>query len=92
MNKLAYYFVSTTAYGFYRGATFDKPNDQDTDVLFSDRLSSGIITSIMYVNPFLHPVFFCKLMDRIEIKLTNKDPQKYKSAYCDYYNYNFKTI
>ena len=92
MNKLAYYFASTAAYGFYRGSTFDKPKDKETDVLFSDRLSSGIITSFLYVNPLMQPLFFCKLLDRIEIKLKNKDPSKYESAYCDFYNYNYKMI
>lgn len=69
---------------------FDKSKHKKTDVLFSDRLSSGIITSFLYVNPLIQPLFFCKLLDRIEIKLKNKDPSKYESAYSDFYNY--KTI
>ena len=88
-KSVKYYMASTAAYGFYRGFTFNKTTG---DELVVDRFTSGIVTSFMYSIPFMQPFYFYKLMTRIEIKLTNKDPSKYKSAYYDYFNYNYKTI
>lgn len=96
-NKIFYYCASTFSYGFYRGLTFTHRNmnasDKDSsDILFSDRLYSGFISGISYMNPLLQPIFIFRLMDRIEIQLTNKDPLKYSLSYCDGVSYNSRTI
>lgn len=97
-NKLIFYFGSTFTYGFYRGATFTHKyiytydNIKNPEILLSDRIAGGFITGILYANPFLQPLLLGKLMDRIEIKLTNKDPKNYKTSYYDIYNYNLRTL
>jgi hypothetical protein len=97
-NKLIFYFGSTFTYGFYRGVTFTHnqlytyDNTKVPEILLSARIAGGFITGILYTNPFLQPLFLGKLMDRIEIKLTNKYPKDYKTSYYDIYNYNLRTL
>jgi hypothetical protein len=92
-NRVLAYIGTMSLYGFYRGITFTHKyyKEDEDDILLSDRLISGVFTGIMYANPLLHPLYIRKLMDRIEIKLKDKDPSKYISAYHDFY-YNNKTI
>lgn len=94
ISAICKYFIAMTSYGFYRGFTFTHKSYSydDKDILLSDRISSGLVSAFMYANPLTQPYYLGKLMDRIEIKLSNKDPAKYKSSYQDAFNYNNRTI
>ena len=93
ISAISKYFMAMGTYGFYRGFTFtQKSYSYDTDILLSDRIASGIFNAWMYANPITHPFYLVNLMDRIEIKLSNKDPTKYKSAYRESFHYNDRTI
>jgi hypothetical protein len=94
ISAMAKYFMPMGTYGFYRGFTFTQKSYEydNTDILLSDRIASGVFNTFMYANPITHPFYLGNLMDRIEIKLSNKDPTKYRSSYREVFNYNYKTI
>lgn len=94
ISALAKYFMAMGTYGFYRGFTFTQKSYSydNTDILLSDRIACGVFNTLMYANPITHPFYLGNLMDRIEIKLSNKDPEKHKSAYRESFHYNDRTI
>lgn len=97
-RKLLYYFGSTFAYGFYRGSTFTHRlrKEEDDIILLSDRISNGFVVGICYANPVLQPIYLSNLMNRIELKIRNKENEKekpyYRNNYRDLCTYNYRTI
>lgn len=88
-NTIIKYTVSTFSYGFYRCITSEsKPNE-----LYTNKIITSVFNGIIYVNPITLPFNLIKLVERIEIKTSNKDPQKYKESYCELVSrYNYNTI
>jgi hypothetical protein len=99
-RKLLYYFGSTFAYGFYRGSTFTHRltlrEEEKSEIFLSDRINNGFIVGICYANPLLQPMFLSNLMNRIEIKVKNRENEKekpyYRNNYRDLCTYNYRTI
>jgi hypothetical protein len=98
-KKIIYYLGSTFAYGFYRGSTFTKrlslsDEEERKEILLPERISNGIITGICYANPILQPLFLSNLLNRIEIKVRNKENERerIRSCYRYIYTYNDRTI
>jgi hypothetical protein len=97
-RKLLYYFGSTFAYGFYRGLTFTHRlcKEEDEIILLSDRIINGFMVGICYATPPLQPIYLSNLMNRIELKIRNKENEKersyYRNNYRDLSTYNYRTI
>ena len=95
-KKVLYYLGSTFTYGFYRGSTFTLSDEEEErkNILLSERISNGIMVGICYANPLLQPMYLSNLMNRIEIKVRNKENEreKFRSSYRDLSTYNYRTL
>jgi hypothetical protein len=80
--------MTSFSYGFYRNIT----SENKPDGLFIEKINTSFINGFIYANPLMSPIISLKMLERIEIKLTRKDPEKYKSSYSEFYNYNYNTI
>ena len=76
--KFLYYLPISFTYGFAR--SFNVRYDAPYDVL-GNRLGLGVMNGILYCYPPLTLYNIFKLINRIDIKLTDKDPEKYKDMY-----------
>lgn len=90
LERLIKYCAATCLYGFTRGMRSHDENNPNQ--LISDRFCTSLINSVIYANPPSSLFYLHKLMGRIEIKLTNKNPQEYKYYYQEFphgaVNYN----
>ena len=77
-NRLFYFLGSSYAYGFQRqwNGEFKPPSN-----LFVERMWLSMINGTLYVIPPLSIFMFARLCNRIEIKITNKNPDDYLSSY-----------
>jgi hypothetical protein len=88
-HPLIKYTLTTFSYGFYRSITSESKPDE----LFCNKITDSVFNGIMYMNPILLPINLINLVERIEIKTFNKDPQKYKESYREWLNrYNYNTL
>ena len=76
-------------YGFQRqwNVRLEKPHD-----LMSDRIFNSTATGIFYVLPPIGMVNMVSLLNRIEIKYTNKNKKDYESAYREMFGVNYNTL
>ena len=83
--KLFYYLPVSFTYGFLRSfnGQYDAPND-----VLGNRLGLGLMNGVCYCYPPLTLHYTFKLINRIDIKLTGKDPEKYKDMYEDMFSNN----
>jgi len=88
MNNKLYYFSGTAfTYGFLRGinAHFEPPHD-----VIGTKVCLAFMNGVTYAVPPYTPFYLMKLINRIDIKMTGKDPSKHKNDYEDMFctNYN----
>ncbi len=88
MNNIYRYLLSTYTYGFYRNISIKK----DSDVLFTDRILLSTVNGLFYMNPAIQPIILYRLIGRIEISISNKDPLKNQHLYAEFSGNNFNTI
>jgi hypothetical protein len=79
-NKLISYSILSGVYGFAR--SMNGYHDQPHDVI-GDKLAIGLINGVMYSVPPYGLFYGMKLLNRIDIKLTGKDPSNHDSDYRD---------
>ena len=79
-HKWLYIFPTTFTYGFARSfnVRYDVPND-----VLGNRLCLGVMNGLFYSYPPLTLYYIFKLINRIDIKLTGKNPENYKDMYED---------
>ena len=82
------YLITTFSYGFYRNIT----SDTNPDELLINKFNTSLLNGIIYANPLTFPMVITRLLERIEIKLTKKDPEKHRESYREIYNYNYNTL
>jgi hypothetical protein len=77
------YCVLSGFYGFTR--SFNGKYEPPFDVI-GHRMINSLANGFMY--SLYSPYYYIKLLNRIDIKLSNKDPSKYKDSYKDKFSYN----
>lgn len=84
-NKLISYSILSGVYGFAR--SMNGHNDQPHNVI-GDKLAIGLINGVMYAVPPYGLFYGMKLLNRIDIKLTGKDPVNHTDNYRDMFSTN----
>jgi hypothetical protein len=81
-NKLLTMSIVSGFYGFARGmnSSYAPPND-----VIGNKLMYASMNGIMYSVPPYSAYYLLKLINRIDVKLTSKDPTKYPDLYDDMY-------
>jgi hypothetical protein len=79
------YALFPFGYGFAR--SINGTNDPPFNVI-GNRIGFAILNGSMYAVPPYTVIYVVKLMNRIDIKLTGKDPQKYEDSYKDLFGNN----
>jgi len=79
---MIYFLGASYIYGFQRqwNGEFPRPHN-----LFVERLCLSIINGGLYVVPPFSIFQFTRLCNRIEIKITNKNPDDYQSSYDEFF-------
>jgi hypothetical protein len=82
-NKYFSYSMISGLYGsmISLNGSYEQPND-----VLGNRIVLCLLNGVCY--SFLSPYYNLKLLNRIDIKLTGKDPTKYVDSYSDMYSYN----
>lgn len=88
LNKILMYSSGIAfPYGFIRGmnAQYEPPHD-----VIGSKICLAFMNGITYAIPPYTPLYMIKLINRIDIKMTGKDPSKHKNDYEDMFctNYN----
>ena len=88
-NKLLYICGTSFTYGFARcmNSQYEPPYD-----VIGSKLSLAFMNGIMYGTPVYTPFYMMKLINRIDIKLSGKDPSKYKNDYVDMFSKNYNVF
>lgn len=88
-NKYQFYVLSSGIYGFLRSfnGSYNPPDD-----VFGNRLLVSVVNGFMYSAPVYSEYYKLKLLNRIHIKLSNKDPSLYKDSYKDMFSYNMNVF
>jgi len=88
-NKLVYMCLISFTYGFVRGmnAQYEPPHD-----VIGDKVCLSFMNGMTYGVPVYTPYYAIKLINRIDIKLTGKDPLKHKGDYEDMFCINYNTF
>lgn len=92
VERLIKYCIGASSYGFVRCM---RSNDENIkNELITDKISLSFMNSLMYANPTTSLIYVHKLVGRIEIKLTNRDPLEYKYYYQEFpgNRFNYDTI
>lgn len=98
--------VAFGAYGFYRGFHSEKytevynrdinsyefKKNMGPPLLISSRIFNGITNGIIYMAPPINLFYLCKMIDRIEIFITKKNPFDYINSYSEAFPYSNYTI
>lgn len=79
------YALFPFSYGFAR--SLNGKNDPPFNVL-GHRLGFAFLNGSMYAVPPYTLIYVLKLMNRIDIKLSGKDPRKYEDSYKDLFGNN----
>jgi len=84
-KKFLYICGASFTYGFMRSINgqHDKPLD-----LVGTKVCVAFVNGVLYANPIYTPLYLLKLVNRIDIKLTGKDPSKYSNEYEDMFSKN----
>ena len=88
-NKLLYICGTSFTYGFIRGmnAHYEPPHD-----VMGSKLCLAFMNGVTYGVPFYTPFYMIKLINRIDIKITGKDPSKHKGDYEDMFCTNYNVV
>lgn len=86
-NKYMTFSVLTGIYGSLRSFNGSHQTPNDT---FGKKVVLAFINGFYY--SLYAPYYQVKLIDRIDIKLTNKDPSKYKDSYEDIFSTNYNVF
>ena len=79
------YALFPFGYGFAR--SINGTNDPPFNVI-GNRIGFAVLNGSMYAVPPYTIIYVFKLMNRIDIKLTGKDPRNYEDSYKDLFGYN----
>lgn len=90
--RLLKYFAGTMfVNGFYRSWN-SRPirkwydNDNGENEIFTDKFLRSTLTGILHTTWYC-PISIYQTIGRLEVKLTGKDPQKYKFLYTEPFSY-----
>ena len=88
-NKLVYFSGTAFTYGFIRGMNshYESPHD-----VLGTKVCLAFMNGVTYAVPLYAPYYIMKLINRIDIKLTGKDPAKHKCDYEDMFCINYNTF
>ena len=84
-HKFLSYSILSGMYGFAR--SLNGKHDQEHDVI-GDKLLIGLMNGVMYSVPPYSLFYHIKLLNRIDIKINDKDPSNHASSYEDIYSFN----
>ena len=85
-NKSLSYWITSGIYGLYGVVrSFNGHHEHPHDV-FGNKIARSLLNGVFYT--VYAPFYQLKLINRIDIKLTGKDPTKYKDSYEDEFSYN----
>lgn len=86
-KKIWSYLIGSGVYGFARSfnVNYDPPND-----VLGRRLALALCNGFLYT--IYAPYYQMKLLNRIDIKLKEKDPSKYTESYEDMFSYNMNVF
>ncbi len=87
LSRYLCYSITTGIYGIARSfnTSYEPPND-----ILGTRLELALRNGILYT--IYAPYYQMKLINRIHIKLSEKDPSKYKDSYQDMFSYNMNVF
>lgn len=87
--KLHYFLPLPFSYGFYREWTgeFKKPND-----LFVNKIIGSTLNGVFYTVPPMCVFNYIRLINRIEIKMSGRNPNDYLSEYQEIFIKNDRII
>lgn len=80
-----FYWIRSICFARSFNANYESPND-----VIGHRVELALCNGILYT--IYAPYYQMKLLNRIDIKLTGKDPSKYKESYQDMYSYNMNVF
>jgi hypothetical protein len=84
-NKLLYICGASFTYGFIR--SINGRHDKPLDVI-GTKVVTAFANGFFYAIPLYTPYYLLKLVNRIDIKLSGKDPSKYPDEYEDMFSKN----
>ena len=79
------YALFPFSYGFAR--SINGTNDQPLNVM-GTRVGLAFLNGSMYAVPPYTLIYVLKFFNRVDIKLTDKDPKKYEESYKDLFGNN----
>lgn len=87
-NKLLLWVVPTFTYGFYRQSQIE----YDSKDLIVPKIIASTLNGMIYsITPFSFYKLY-NLYERIDIKITNKNPNEYRHSFEEIYGYNENTF
>jgi len=89
-NKILMYSSGAAfTYGFLRGmnASYEAPHD-----VIGTKACLAFMNGITYAIPPYTPFYIVKLINRIDIKMTGKDPSKHMNDYEDMFCKNYNVV
>ena len=86
-NKYFSYSICSGLYGVARSfnGSYKPPEDA-----LGNRVVISLLNGIFY--SLYSPYYSIKLLNRIDIKLTEKDPSKYNDSYIDQFSHNMNVF
>lgn len=79
------YALFPFSYGFAR--SINGKNDQPLNVM-GTRVAMAFLNGSMYAVPPYTLIYILKFFNRVDIKLTGKDPKQYEDSYKDFFGNN----
>jgi len=87
-SVLRYWCAPLFTLGAIRGYRAELPHD----CLFSDRLFSSFMNGVFYLHPFFTFIKLKHTLDRIQVRIENKNPDNYPSIYREIQGTNKNTF
>ena len=84
-NNKCLYAIFPFGYGFAR--SINGKNEPPFNV-FGNRIGLALLNGSLYAVPPYTIIYTMKLLNRIDIKLSGKDPRQYTDSYKDLFGYN----
>lgn len=93
LHKYMMFCIGVGVYGFTRGYRSDRKFNNSSESnkrLIGDKISNGLENGLIYT---VIPFPFClRLINRIDIKLSNVDKKEYDTSYAEVTGYCMDTI